>query len=219
MSYINNPESLVPLLGSLLDGSTKTLMIFFLTIIFSLPLGFLCSLCSISKVSVVRRITNLYILLMRGTPLMLQLMFFYYGLNIAGINIDRFPSAILSMILNYTAYYSEIFRGGIQSIERGQHEAADVLGFSKAQTMRKIVLPQVIKRVMPSIGNEIITLVKDTALVTAIAVPDLLKMAESAVMRTSDMTPFIVAALFYLIMITVVTRILKLIEDKLAYYR
>ena len=156
---------------------------------------------------------------MRGTPLILQVLFMYFGLNLAGIHIGRFESALLSFVLNYTAYFSEIFRGGIQSINRGQYEAASVLGLSRGLTMRKIVIPQVFKIVLPSLGNEVINLVKDTALVSIIALGDLLKIAYSASMREANIMPLVAAAVFYLAINAIVSLVLKKIEKRMNYYR
>lgn len=218
MTYLSDIDSLWGLLKQLFIGSGNTLLLFGVTIVLSIPLGFFICKGSTSRVRPLRWITNVYVLVMRGTPLMLQILFVYFGLSKIFL-IPRMVAAIVALTINYAAYFSEIFRGGIQSMEVGQYEAADVLGLTRAQTMRKIILPQMIKRVLPAMGNEVINLVKDTALVSIIAVDDLLKFAHSAVMRTSDFTPFIIAALFYLLMNTVVTRVLRQIEKHFAYYR
>lgn len=220
MKYFSDPAKLEALLGSLLEGTGNTLLLFGITIVLSIPLGFFICMGSMNKkVAPVRWLSRLYVLLLRGTPLMLQVMFVYFGLNLLGAGINRFIAGILAFTLNYAAYFSEIFRGGIQSIEIGQHEAARVLGLTRGQTTRRIVLPQMFKRVIPAMGNEVINLVKDTALVSAIAVDDLMRLASSAVTRDADVTPFVIAALFYLIMNAVVTRIMAMIEKRFAYYR
>ena len=206
-------------IAELAQGLGVTLALFALTLVCSIPLGFLGSHVSLGKNKPAKFIYNIYLVLMRGTPLILQVLFMYFGLNLAGIHIGRFESALLSFVLNYTAYYSEIFRGGIQSINRGQYEAAAVLGLPKGLTMRKIVIPQVFKIVLPSLGNEVINLVKDTALVSIIALGDLLKIAYSASMREANIVPLIVAAVFYLIINAIVSLVLKKIEKRMAYYR
>ena len=218
-------ENFLSLVLVLANGLGVTLSLFALTLVISIPLGFFGSQISLSKNKIGKGIYNVYLVIMRGTPLILQVLFLYFGLNLLFTNIGvsfrigRFESALLSFVLNYTAYYSEIFRGGIQSINRGQYEAASVLGLGKGLTMRKIVIPQVFKIVMPSLGNEVINLVKDTALVSIIALGDLLKMAQSAAMREASVVPFIVAMLFYLAINAIVQLVLKQIEKRMNYYR
>ena len=203
----------------LCEGLGVTLLLFVLTVIFSIPLGLLCSLGSRSKNIVVRGIINVYVLIMRGTPLLLQIIFLFYGLGFAGVKLPRELSALLSLVLNYTAYFSEIFRGGIQSMDKGQYEAAGVLGLTKRQTFMRIILPQVFKRVMPSIGNEVINLVKDTALVSWLAINDILKIAQGIMVASGTVTALIVAMAFYLIINAVVTIIMRKIEGRFNYYR
>ena len=218
-------ENFLSLVLELANGLGVTLSLFALTLVISIPLGFFGSQISLNKNKIGKGIYNVYLVIMRGTPLILQVLFLYFGLNLLFTNIGvsfrigRFESALLSFVLNYTAYYSEIFRGGIQSINRGQYEAASVLGLGKGLTMRKIVIPQVFKIVMPSLGNEVINLVKDTALVSIIALGDLLKMAQSAAMREASVVPFIVAMLFYLAINAIVQLVLKQIEKRMNYYR
>lgn len=204
-----------------------TLSLFILTIIISVPLGFICSLGSLSKVKIIRKIISVYVYVFRGTPLILQIMFIFYGVfnpiaNIFGFSQPdwyRYIAALFSLAINYAAYFSEIFRGGIQSISRGQYEAAQVLGLTKKMTTNKIILPQVIKTVFPSVGNEVINLVKDTALVRVISIVDIFDYAGSATARSGNITPLLVAAVFYLIINFFVTLILKTGEKKLSYYR
>lgn len=205
--------------AELAQGLGVTLALFALTIVCSIPLGFLGSHVSLGKNKPAKFIYNIYLVVMRGTPLILQVLFMYFGLNLAGVHIGRFESALLSFVLNYTAYFSEIFRGGIQSINRGQYEAASVLGLSKGLTMRRIVIPQVFKIVLPSLGNEVINLVKDTALVSIIALGDLLKIAYSASMREANIMPLVAAAVFYLAINAVVSLVLKKIEKRMNYYK
>ncbi len=207
------------LFGEVGQGLGVTLSLFALTLLFAIPLGFMGSQVSLTKIKPIKYIYNVYLVFMRGTPLILQVIFLYFGLGLLGVNIGKLESAVLSFVLNYTAYFSEIFRGGIQSINRGQYEAASVLGFTKGMTMRKIVIPQVFKIVMPSLGNEVITLVKDTALVYIIALSDLLKIGFAASSRDVSVLPLFVAALFYLAINGLVTLALKKIEKSIDYYR
>jgi polar amino acid transport system permease protein len=208
------------LLTQMLGATLMSLRIFFLTLIFSLPLGLLVSLGRMSKVKIINLPVRLYILLMRGTPLMLQLLFIFYGLKpIFGIQLDRVLAAEVAFILNYAAYFAEIFRGGIEGIQRGQYEAAKVLGFTRRQTFFRIVLPQVVKHIIPPMGNEFITLVKDTSLSQVIGVVELLKVTSNWVSSAVSMTPFAIAGVFYLAMNGVVTRCFTLAEKRLSYYR
>jgi len=164
---------------------------------------------------------NGYIWLMRGTPLMLQMLFIYYALPflpVVGVKLDAFPAAIAAFVLNYAAYFAEIFRGGIQSIDRGQYEAAKVLGLSYGQTMRRIVLPQMVKRVLAPVSNETITLVKDTSLIYVLAMNDLLRVARGMVQRDFSTQPFVVAAVFYLAMTLALTVAFARLEKKYAVY-
>ena len=200
------------LMPALMQGLWQTLKIFALTLIFSLPLGLVFTLGSISRVLPLRWLARAYIWIFRGTPLMLQLFFVYYGLPFLGLTFDRFPAAVLTFVLNYAAYFAEIYRGGIQSIDRGQHEAAKTLGFTPWQTMRLIIIPQTVSRVIPPVCNETITLVKDTALVTAIGVGDLLKAAQGAVNRDENITAYVVAALIYLAITFVMTMAYERLE-------
>lgn len=157
-----------------------------------------------------------YVYIMRGTPLMLQILFIYYGLPFipyVGVQLDDTTAAVISFVLNYAAYLCEIFRGGIQSIPKGQYEGAKVLGFTYVQTMRKIILPQVIKRVLPPLANETINLLKDTSLVYILAMNDVLRITRGIVQRDFDTSAFIVAAIFYLIMTFVLTNIFNYLEN------
>lgn len=208
------------LLSQMLGGTLMSLRIFFSTLLFSLPLGLLVALGRMSKNPIINLPVRFYILVMRGTPLMLQLLFIFYGLKpIFGIQLDRVISAQVAFALNYAAYFAEIFRGGIEGIPQGQHEAAKVLGFTKKQTFFRIVLPQVVKRIIPPMGNEFITLVKDTSLAQAIGVVELLRITENWVSSAVDMTPFLIAGIFYLVMNGIVTRCFTVAEKRLSYYR
>jgi polar amino acid transport system permease protein len=209
------------ILPALLQGTGVTLQVFFITLVLSVPLGLALALLRISHFRLLSGLTNGYIWLMRGTPLMLQMLFIYFALPfipVIGIRLPDFPAAIVAFVLNYAAYFAEIFRAGIQSIGRGQYEGARVLGFSYAQTMRRIVLPQVIKRILPPISNETITLVKDTSLIYVLAMNDLLRAARGIVQRDFSTTPFIVAGAFYLFMTLVLTWGFQRLERKYAVY-
>ena len=211
-------EKLIAMLVPMLEGLGITLEVFIITLALSLPLGLMLALARISNCKPLSFIVETYIWLMRGTPLMLQLLFVYYALPSVGIKMSDMTAALLAFSLNYAAYFAEIFRSGIQSIERGQYEAAKCLGFSYIQTMRRIIIPQMIKRVLPPISNETITLVKDTSLIYVLAMNDLLMVARSIVQREFDMTPFIIAGIFYLGMTLVLTAIFKNLEKKYAAY-
>lgn len=202
-------------LGFLLEGTLVTLQVFFLTLLFSLPLGLLVSFGRMSKNRLLSEFTKVYIDIMRGTPLILQLMVAYFAL----FNIDRFPAAIIAFVLNYAAYFSEIFRGGIESMPKGQYEAAEVLGFTKMQTFMRIILPQVVKRILPPISNEVITLVKDTALVQVLGVSELFRIAKDEASRVVSTTPLFIAGVFYFVMNWFVTRAFHYAEKKFNYYR
>lgn len=214
-------DYLLSLIGPLLDGTAVTLAMFFVTIVLSLPLGLALALARISRFRALAEAVGVYIWLLRGTPLMLQLLFVYYGLPFIpyiGVTLPEFPAAATAFVLNYAAYFAEIFRAGVQSIERGQHEGAKVLGMTYAQTMRRIILPQVIKRVLPPVSNETITLVKDTSLIYVLAMNDLLRVTRSIVQRDFDLTPFAVAAVFYLAMTYVLTWMFEKMEKRYAVY-
>ena len=208
------------LLTEMLQGTLMTLRIFSSTLVFALPLGLLVSLGRMSKIKIINWPVRLFILIMRGTPLMLQLLFVFYGLKpLFGIQLDRVIAAQVAFALNYAAYFAEIYRGGIESIPDGQYEAAKVLGFNKKQTFFRIILPQVVKRIIPPMGNEFITLVKDTSLAQVIAVVELLKVTNNWVSSAVSMVPFVIAAVFYLVMNGVVTRCFTIAEKRLSYYR
>lgn len=220
MEYFQDMNKLGSLLSEMLGGMLVNIEVWVFTLIFALPLGLLICQMRLSKNKVFVGISKLYIFYFRGTPLMLQLLFMFFGVPlIIGFTFSRELAAILAFILNYAAYFAEIYRGGIQSIPKGQYEAAHVLGLSNRVTFTKIILPQVIKRILPPMGNETITLVKDTALVYAIAMSDLLKEAKIAVLREVSIMPFVIAAVFFLVMTGLLTKLLSYIERKFAYYR
>ena len=214
-------DYILSILGPLAEGSLVTLKLFFITLALAVPLGLALALIRISRFTVASQAVNGYIWLMRGTPLMLQLLFIYFALPfvpVIGVRLPDFPAAIVAFALNYAAYFAEIFRAGIQSIDRGQYEGAKVLGFSYSQTMRRIVLPQVVKRILPPMSNETITLVKDTSLIYVLALNDLLRAARGIVQRDFTITPYIVAAGFYLLMTLVLTWFFQRLEKRHAVY-
>ena len=209
-------------LTQLSQGLGYTLAIFGLTLIFSIPLGLLVCKGRMSKLLPVSAVFRLYISVLRGTPLMLQLLLVYFGpYYIFRVNLGnnyRFIATIIAFSLNYAAYFAEIFRGGIQSMSKGQYEAATVLGFSKTQTYFKIILPQVVKRVLPSVSNEIITLVKDTSLAQVLSVTEMFTKASAAASKQVSVMPFIVAGLFYYFMNLIIEVILNRVEKSMSYY-
>jgi polar amino acid transport system permease protein len=213
MEYIS---SLIPFM---MEGTVITLQLFFLTLVMALPLGVVFAVARLSKFKPLNVFMQCYIWVFRGTPLLLQLFFVYFGLGIIGITFDRFVAAVIAFVLNYSAYLAEIYRSGMQSIDKGQFEAADVLGLSRWQTLHKIILPQMFKRVLPPISNEVINLIKDTALVYAIGITELLRVAKIAALRDMLFVPFIVAAVFYLIMTAVIQQFFKWLENRYNYYR
>lgn len=212
MDYINQ---ITPVLAK---ASLLTIELLILTILISTPLGLLVAIGKISKLKPLVLLLDLYIYVIRGTPLLLQILFIYYGLPTVGIKLDSFPAAVLALVINYTAYLAEIIRAGIVSIDKGQYEAAKVLGMSYKQTMQKIVVPQAFKRVLPPICNEYIVLIKDTALVSVIGMEELLRATKQIVARDFTMTPFLVAAVIYLIITAVFTVIFNKLEKKFSIY-
>ncbi|MBP8692135.1 MAG: amino acid ABC transporter permease [Sedimentibacter sp.] len=205
-----------------LEGLKVTLGVFAVTLLLSLPLAVVVAKLRMSKNRIISKMTGTYIYIMRGTPLLLQLMFIFFGfyrVPYIGYPFSREQAIVIAFVLNYTAYFAEIFRGGINSIDVGQHEAALVLGLSKTRTFMRIILPQVIKNVLPSIGNEVITLVKDTSLVYILGSSDILKAARSVSNVYAAFSPYIYIGLVYMVIIAVLTRILDKIESRFDYYR
>ncbi|MFQ9673195.1 MAG: amino acid ABC transporter permease [Clostridium paraputrificum] len=209
---------IVELMPQLVQGFGKSLKIFILTLIMSIPLGLIIALGRISKLGFIRWITGIYVLIMRGTPLMLQIIFIFFGLPLLDIGISRFPAAILALVLNYGAYFAEIFRSGIQSIDKGQYEGAYVLGLSNKHIFFRIILPQAFKRILPPVSNEIITLVKDTALIYVVGLDELLKVGTIALNRTASLFPLVIVGAIYLLFIGLLTKILSNVEKKFSYY-
>lgn len=214
--------SVTDIFVQLLSGMGVTVAIFFLTLLFSLPLGLILSFGRMSKNKILMTVTKVYISIMRGTPLMLQLMVVFFGpYFLFGIKLTpsyRFTAVIIGFVLNYAAYFAEIYRAGIESIPKGQYEAATVLGYTKSQTFFTIILPQVIKRVLPPVTNEVITLVKDTSLAFVIAVAEMFTTAKAIVAAQGTMMPFLIAAIFYYIFNILVAFVMERFEKKLSYY-
>lgn len=212
MDYILN------IIPQMLDGYWISFQVFIITIVLSIPLGILLSLGRVSGISILQKLIGFYVWVLRGTPLMLQIFFIYFVLPSVGIRLPDFESAILAFVLNYAAYFCEIFRAGIQAIPKGQYEAAHTLGMNYVQTMRRIILPQVIRVILPPISNETITLVKDTSLVYVLAMNDLMRTARNLVQRDFNIMPFIVAAVFYLLATLVLTMLFERLEKHYSKY-
>ncbi|MBS0949913.1 amino acid ABC transporter permease [Weissella minor] len=213
-------QYMLEILPSLLNGLKMTLGVFSLTLLGAVPLGMLVAVTMKSKLVVLRAVTNAYITVMRGTPLLLQIVFVYYGLSLANIvTLPRFEAAVVTFILNYAAYFAEIFRGGFQSISQGQYDGAKVLGFNRIQTLRYIVIPQVVKVVMPSVGNEVINLVKDSSLVYVIGLGDLMRAGNIAAARDVTLVPYLLVGLLYLILTITLTYGMRGLEKRMNYYR
>ena len=212
-------KEIMEIAPQILEGLKVTMKIFFITLVLSIPLGIVVALFRTSKIKILKSISGIYVTLLRGTPLLLQILFIFFGLPyIANITIDRFPAAILAMVLNYGAYFGEIFRAGILSIDRGQYEASDILGLSKKDTFFRIIMPQAIRTIFPPVANEIITLVKDTSLVYVVGLDELLKIAKIAANRLSSIMPFVVVGVVYLIFNSIISKLLEIIETKFNYY-
>ena len=219
----------IKMLYAMFDGSITSLEVFFLTLIFSIPLALPIALGRMGKDKVLAWLTNVFLLIIRGTPLMLQLLVVYFGPGLfvrwlvsKGFDVsfkwDRFTAAIIALSVNYAAYFAEIYRGGIESIPKGQYETCQVLGYKRYQTFFRIILPQVIKRIVPAMGNEVITLVKDTALVSVIGVSELLMVAKERQGALFSFAPLFIAGVFYFVMNWFVSIVFAQLEKKLSYY-
>ena len=213
MSYI------LEIMPQVLEGLQVTLEIFVLTLVLSIPLGVIIAVMRTSKSLILKQISGIYILIMRGTPLLLQIIVIFFGLPLVGVSFDRFPAAILAFTLNYGAYFGEIFRAGIESIDNGQVEGAKVLGLSSKQTFFRIILPQAFKTVIPPVANEITTLVKDTSLVYVVGMDELLKIGKTAANRDVSLVPLLIVGVVYLVVIAIFSQVLKKIEEKYDYYK
>lgn len=219
----------IKMLLAMAEGSVVSLEVFFLTIIFSIPLAMVIAAGRMARNKPLSSSVNLLLLVVRGTPLMLQLLVVYFGpgifinwLNSFGFDVNlrwnRFPAAIVALSVNYACYFAEIYRGGFESISKGQYEACKVLGYSRSQTFFRIIVPQVVKRIVPAMGNEVITLVKDTALVSVIGVGELLLVAKERQSALFSFTPLFIAGVFYFVMNAIVSLVFNKIEKKLSYY-
>ncbi|WP_407390020.1 amino acid ABC transporter permease [Carnobacterium jeotgali] len=202
---------------SLLDGLKTTLLLFLIIVMITIPLGFLIACVRVYAPKWLSWIIQVYIYIMRGTPLLLQLMIVFFGLPLVGITFDRFPAAVFTFTINYAAYYAEIFRGGILSIPKGQFEAIKVLGIGKINGFRKIIIPQVMRVVLPSVGNEVIALVKDTSLIYILGIGELLRAGQIAANTYASLIPYAAVGAIYLIVTGLVTLLLNAIEKKSNY--
>ena len=214
--------TLSTMLSAMGEGMLRSCAIFFLTILFSMPLGMVIMFLRRSRLRLVSGITKIYIAIMRSTPLMLQLLMWYFGpYYLFGMSIRgyRFPAIIIGFSMNYAAYFAEIYRGGMETIPQGQYEAAEVLGYSKTQTFFKIILPQVVKAILPSVTNEIITLVKDTSLAFTLAYNEMFSLAKQIAASQTSFTPFIIAGVFYFVANYAVAFVMERIEKALDYYK
>lgn len=214
--------NLMEIISLMSEGMVRSTGIFILTLIFSMPLGFIVAFGRMSKNFVIRSITKIYISVLRGTPLLLQLMAIYFGpyyLFDMSIGNWRYPAIIVAFSINYSAYFAEIYRSGIEAIPRGQYEAAGLLGYGKIQTFFKIILPQVIKIILPSVTNEVITLVKDTSLAFSLSYLEMFALAKQIAAAQTTMVPFVVAGVFYFIFNLIVSFIMEKIEKKMNYFR
>lgn len=206
----------------MLEGAQMTILLFIIAIVISIPLGFLITLAVNSRIKMISWLAQTYVYVMRGTPLLLQLLLICFGLPMIPVIgeyliFDRFVAACIGFILNYAAYFAEIFRGGLLSIDKGQYEAAQVLGLNKWQTTTKIILPQMFRIALPAVSNESVTLVKDTALLYAVAVPELLHFAQTAVNRDFTIMPFFIAGIIYLLITLVLTVFFKWLEKRFKF--
>ena len=210
------------MLSSMGEGMLRSCAIFILTILFSMPLGMIVMFLRRSRFTIVREITKIYIAIMRGTPLMLQLLMWYFGpYYLFGMNIRgyRLTAILLGFSMNYAAYFAEIYRGGMETIPVGQYEAAEILGYNKVQTFFKIILPQVLKAILPSVTNEIITLVKDTSLAFTLAYNEMFSIAKQIAASQTSFMPFVIAGVFYFVANYLVAFIMERIEKAFDYYK
>lgn len=210
-------QLILEILPSLWNGLETTLWLFFLIVVTTIPLGFLISLVRMYGPTPIQWLVQIYIYVMRGTPLLLQLMFVFFGLPMAGITLDRFPAALIAFILNYAAYFAEIFRGGILAVPTGQFEAINVLGIGKIRGFRRIILPQILKVVLPSLGNEVISLVKDTSLVYILGIGELLRAGQIAANTYASLLPFLAVGVLYLVINGLLSWMLNQYEKRIAF--
>ncbi|MED4600847.1 amino acid ABC transporter permease [Paenibacillus validus] len=215
-------DYITTMIKPMLQGAQMTVLLFLIAIVVSIPLGFVLTLAVKSSIKSIAWLAHSYIYIMRGTPLLLQLLFICFGLPMLPLVgeylvLDRFTAACLGFILNYAAYFAEIFRGGLLAIDKGQYEASQVLGLNKWQTMTRIILPQMFRVALPAVSNESITLIKDTALLYAVAVPELLHFAQTAVNRDFTIVPFFIAGMIYLLMTLLLTALFKWLEQRFKF--
>lgn len=203
----------------MIKGLGIVISVFLITLVLSIPLGLIIAFLRRSTNLLVKTVAQIYILVMRGTPLLLQLIVIFYGLPILGVTFDRFTSAIIAFFLNYAAYFAEIFRGGIDSIDKGQREAALVLGYDKVTMYKRIILPQVFKRILAPMSNEVITLIKDTSLVYILGLNDILRLAQIQSIREVSLVPLIQVGFIYLVLVGIITQGFKILERKYSYYK
>ena len=214
--------TIMAMITKMSEGLGRTCAIFFLTLLFSLPLGLIVALLRMSRVKIIRRITTAFISVIRGTPLMLQLLAVTYGpfyLFGAGVARNKLIPIIIAYSINYAAYFAEIYRGGIESMPVGQYEAAEVLGYGKFRTFMRIILPQVVKRILPSVTNEVITLVKDTSMAFTVAYQEMFSIGKQIANSQTSFMPFVIAGVFYYIMNMVVAFVMSFFEKRMSYYR
>ena len=214
--------SLMTMIIKMSEGLSKTCAIFFLTLLFSLPLGMIVALLRMSKIKIVSAVTRFIITILRGTPLMLQLLAVTYGpYYLFGTNVARnkLIPVVIAFSINYAAYFAEIYRGGIESIPVGQYEAAEVLGYTKVQTFMRIILPQVVKRIMPSVTNEVVTLVKDTSMAFTVSYQEMFTIGKQIANSQTSFMPFVVAGVFYYLFNAIVDYLMGRVEKRLDYYK
>ncbi len=214
--------TVMTMVSKMSEGLGRTCAIFFLTLLFSLPLGLLVARLRLSRNKVVSSLTGIYISVLRGTPLMLQLLAVTYGpYYLFGIRVaqNKLVPVVIAFALNYAAYFAEIYRGGIESMSRGQYEAAEVLGYSHMQCFMRIILPQVIKRILPAVTNEVVTLVKDTSMAFTVAYQEMFTIGKQIANSQTSFMPFVIAGTFYLVFNMLVGQVMRLFEKRLNYYR
>ena len=215
---MDHMEYVLNILPFILSGLKLTAKIYVATLVIALPLGLLAAIGKVSGSQFIKKVLFLYTWVWRGTPLLLQLFFMFYGLPVIGIRLSPFAAATITYALNYGAYLTEIFRGGIESIDKGQYEAAKALGMTYAQTMRRIIIPQTVRRVLPTTCSEAVNLVKDTALLAVLGMPDLLRIATQIFTRDFNITPFVVAFVLYLIISSVLVKLFGKLEKMYSIY-
>ncbi|TGE32037.1 amino acid ABC transporter permease [Desulfosporosinus sp. Sb-LF] len=215
---MDHMEYVLNILPFILSGLKLTAKIYVATLFLALPLGLIAAIGKVSNSKIIKKILFLYTWVWRGSPLLLQLFFMFYGLPVIGIRLSPFAAATITYALNYGAYLTEIFRGGIESIDKGQYEAAKALGMTYSQTMRRIIIPQTVRRVLPPTCSEAVNLVKDTALLAVLGMPDLLRIATQIFTRDFDITSFIVAFVLYLIISSVLVKLFGKLEKMYSIY-